>query len=195
MGLAATAVDGCVWPEVFLMGGGGDETHAAVLDRRVVDGEPERRGSSIVRRRPVRHVLMPGEHGVGLVGLFGEELVVVDRHAIAAELPSDVGGAPLVDVSLPLREVRPGQHDVDDREVGWIAAVVACHVAEVLARHVDLAAQEPVVRDLDVGHLVVGEHTRSGGRSRFARTRAVIVVDDVPAVAVELTHRSSSGSG
>ena len=131
---------------------------------------------------------MPGEHGIGLVWLLREQLVVVDDHPITTELGGDVGSSTLVDVALPLGEVRARQHHVDDRVVLRIAAVVAGHVAEVLAHHVDLATQEPVVHLFDAGDLVVREDTGEMDEAVLGEAPPIVVVDDVPAVDVELSH-------
>jgi hypothetical protein len=98
---------------------------------------------------------VPAEDGVVLERPLGEELVVVELHAGAAELFGDRVGAPLVDVALPLRPVLARQHHVDDRELADVAGVVARHVAEVAARHRDLARQEALVGRLDVAHLLL----------------------------------------
>ena len=122
---------------------------------------------------------MPGEHRVVLEGLLGQQLVVVDHHAGAAELLGDRGGPPLVHVALPGREVAAGQHHVDDRVVGRVAPVVAGHVAVVLAGHLDLTAQEAVVVDLQLGHLLVGQESGEVDVALFGELPAMVVADGV----------------
>ena len=122
---------------------------------------------------------MPGEHRVVLEGLLGEQLVVVELHAVATQLAGDGPAAPLDDVVDPGRVVPAGEHHVDDRVVGRIAAVVAGHVAVVLARHLDLTAQEAVVVDGDPVHLVLGEESAKVDEALFGELPAMVVADDV----------------
>ena len=132
---------------------------------------------------------MPGEDRVGLVGLLGQQLVVVDRHAVATQLLGDVGCPTLIDVALPGREVPPGQHHVDDGVVGGVASVVPGHVAEVLTRDLDLAPQEAVVVDLELSHLLLGEHPGQVDVAVLLEASAIVLVDAVAAVVIQSSHR------
>ena len=99
---------------------------------------------------------MPGEHGVVATRLLGEELIEVDDHALAAQLPGDARRPALEEVALPRGVVAARHHHVDDRVPGWIAAVLTGrHVVEVLAGDGDLPAEEPVVDLFDPDQLVL----------------------------------------
>ena len=112
----------------------GEELHAPVLDRRVVDRQPARGRAAIVGVDPVGLVLVPAEHRVVTARLLRQQLVEVDDHALAAELGGDARGPALEDVALPRGVVAAGHHHVDDGVARRIGAVLARrHVVEVLA--------------------------------------------------------------
>ncbi len=168
-----------VWPHRLAMAAG-QELHATVLHRRVVDRQPARRRAPIVGVDPVRLVLVPGEHGVVTPGLLGQQLVEVDDHALAAELPGDARRPPLEHVALPRRVVPAGHHHVDDGVPRWIGAVFpGRHVVEVLAGHGDLAAQEAVVDRLDVDQLGLRQHAVQVHVAVAAERLLLRVADDV----------------
>jgi hypothetical protein len=188
MGLTPPAEDRLVRAQRVLPIGGRDEAHAAVLDRRVVDGTPHRGGPGVGGVGPVRHVLVPGEHGVFLERLLGEQLVVVDLHPATVQLCGDRQRPLFEDVALPGRVVAAWDHHVDDRVVRRVAPVVAGHVAVVLAGHLDLAAQEPVVDDLQVGHLGLAEQARQVDEAVAVEGLDLLGGDGVAAVGVPRAH-------
>ena len=49
--------------------------------------------------RPVREVLVPREDCVRLGGLLGQDLVKIEHHAVAKQLPRDRRAAPLENVA------------------------------------------------------------------------------------------------
>ena len=138
----------------------GQELHAPVGDRRVVDRQPTRGRSAVVGVDPVGLVLMPGEHSVDATGLFRQELVEVEHHSLTAQLLGDRQADTFEDVALPVGVVAPRQHHVEDRVVGRVGAVLPRHhVVQVLARHVDLATHERVVDHLDRVDLLCRQDT------------------------------------
>lgn len=130
-GAARVVAFGLVGAQLGFVVGAGHQLEAAVFQGGIAEGQREGGRPGILRFGPVAKVLVHGELCFGLVGAFGEELLVIHgRLSFGVELIGDV----LADAGV--REARPQVQKVD-----FEGANAADQVNLISARRITLRNQ------------------------------------------------------
>ena len=144
----------------------GDDVHASVVDRGVVQRNPARAQIGGAHMVPVRVVTMPGEHGLVVVRRFENHLVLPNPHRAGQQVMCQATDRFISD---KFREQIVSAKDVDDLHRGQITLVLQLNgrIATQMGREGDSFFQDVLNPHFQSANLVIVQNAGSGDVAVF----------------------------